>query len=516
MNDYREDTIHHVGARVDGPLWSPASGNRPISDHVRATVALGGWVGLYGRPLWVALKRRFHDEWAITPHPTGDPRASTARPNHSRPYAEKGHHCFYVFALAILLAFTLFLFPLPASAHAITNTGRIYGQLLDGTKRNAPVAGQSVTLQMAQGENARDLTTITTDAHGMYSFSGLNTDKTINYALYTLYQGAQYYTGLIDLSTKPDQQINLAVYDATTRTSSIAVVQANVLIDKADAKSGLITISENYIFENLGPTTYVGSLQSHGSMPNALRFSLPKNARNVSLKSGFDGYQVIQVDSGFATDAAIPPGMSQFAFSFQAPYTTPSYDFSYTVVYPTVNLSLLVPLNMHASSAGMDSQGPVNANQTTFQQFNAKKLLANAQIHVQLDGLPVSQQAVNPQPLNRNTLLLILAVLLMLAIVSVTWLMYRLSRRRAPTRRKQTLHISSNKAFPSQNEQQEALLQELLHLDKAYETGTIKKSVYEQRRTKTKTELRDLMNKDIVEQSATVKKTARSSGKGAT
>jgi hypothetical protein len=251
-------------------------------------------------------------------------------------------------------------------------------------------------------------------------------------------------------------------------------------------------------------------------MPNALRFSLPKNARNVSLKSGFDGYQVIQVDSGFATDAAIPPGMSQFAFSFQAPYTTSSYDFSYMVMYPTVNLSLLVPLNMHASSAGMDSQGPVNANQTTFQQFNAKKLLANAQIHVQLDGLPVSQQTVIPQPLNRNSLWLILAVMLMLAIVSVTWLLYRLSRRRAPTRRKQTLHISSNKALPSQNEQQEALLQELLHLDKAYEAGTIKKSVYEQRRTKTKTELRNLMNKDIVEQSATVKKTARSGGKGAT
>jgi hypothetical protein len=386
---------------------------------------------------------------------------------------------------------------------------------------------------MAQGENARDLTTVTTDAHGMYSFGGLNTDKTINYALYTLYQGAQYYTGLIDLSTKSVQQINLAVYDATASTSNIAVVQANVLIDKADAQSGLITISENYIFENLGPTTYVGSLQVHGSMPNALRFSLPKNARNVSLKSGFDGYQVIQVDSGFATDAAIPPGMSQFAFSFQAPYTTSSYDFSYTVVYPTVNLSLLVPLNMHASSAGMDSQGPVNANQNTFHQFNAKKLLPNTQIHVQLDGLPVSQQAVNPQPLNRNTLWLILAVLLMLAIVSVTWIMYRLSRRRAPTRRKQTSRISrmgggsvaegrgplgrpTSGALPSQNDQQEALLQELLHLDKAYEAGTIKKSEYEQRRARTKTELRNLMSNDFIEQSATVKKTARSSGKGTT
>src|SRR6266480_2190745 len=428
----------------------------------------------------------------------------------------RGHHGagLPILTLALLVTFALLQFSLPASAHAITNTGRIYGQLLNGTKRNAPITGQSVTLQMAQGDNARDLTNISTDDRGMFSFTGLNTDKTINYALYTLYQGAQSYTDLIDLSTRPVQHVNLTVYDATTSIANIAIVQANVLIDKADAQSNLMTLSENYIFENLGPTTYVGSLQANGSKPNALRFSLPKNARNVSLKSGFDGYQVIQVDPGFATDAAIPPGMSQFAFSFQAPYKTSSYDFSYTIVYPTVNLSLLVPLNMHASSAAMDSQGPVNANQSTFQQFNAKKLLAETQIHVQLDGLPVSQNAANPQPLNQNTLWIILAILFMLAIVSVTWFIYHLSRRQAPTRHKQTLQTprrggsgvdvrqgplgrpssnvaegqgplgrpSSNDALPSQKDQQEALLQELLHLDKAFEAGTIKKSEYEERR----------------------------------
>jgi hypothetical protein len=205
--------------------------------------------------------------------------------------------------------------------------------------------------------------------------------------------------------------------------------------------------------------------------------------------------------------------MSQFAFSFQAPYTTSSYDFSYTIVYPTVNLSLLVPLNMHASSAAMDSQGPVNANQRTFQQFNAKKLLAETQIHVQLDGLPVSQHAANPQPFNQNTLWIILAILFMLAIVSVTWFMYRLSRRQATTRQKQT---SLNYAHPSQRDQQEALLQELLNLDKAFEAGTIKKTQYEERRTRTKAELRSLMSKDLVEKPATSQKTARSSGKGVT
>jgi hypothetical protein len=570
MNEHCRETINCVGAdacilasvgakvddvRLGGPLWSPdveeygtfSDGPASPGEPRRATIKAHPASTQPPSPLQnPGLKFRFMPIGWMLASPSSHPMSPSSRANESNltfrltmggPKAPTRHppntHL-YAVAIILLLTFVLFLFPLPASAHTATSTGRMYGQLLDGTKRNSPVAGQSVTLQMAQGDSARDLTNVKTDAHGMFSFSGLNTDKTINYALYTLYQGAQYYTDLIDLSTKPVQHINLTVYDATTSIANIAIVQANVLIDKADAQNSLITISENYFFENLGPTTYVGSLQANGSKPNALRFSLPKNARNLSLKSGFDGYRVIQVDPGFATDAAIPPGMSQFAFSFQAPYTTSHYDFSYTIVYPTVNLSLLVPLNMHANSAAMDSQGPVNANQNTFQQFNAKKLLANTQIHVELDGLPVSQHAANPQPLNQDRLWIILTILFMLSIVSVTWFMYRLSRRQATNRQKQTPQASgrgggsvaegrgplgrpsSNEALPSQKDQQEALLQELLYLDKAYEAGTMKKSQYEERRTRTKAELRSLMSKDFVEESATMKKTARSSGKGGT
>jgi hypothetical protein len=75
---------------------------------------------------------------------------------------------------------------------------------------------------------------------------------------------------------------------------------------------------------------------------------------------------------------------------------------------------------------------------------------------------------------------------------------------------------TDNAAYPSQKDQQEALLHELLNLDKAFEAGTIKKTEYEERRTRTKAQLRSLMGKDFVEKSATTKNTARSSGKGAT
>jgi hypothetical protein len=66
----------------------------------------------------------------------------------------------------------------------------------------------------------------------------------------------------------------------------------------------------------------------------------------------------------------------------------------------------------------------------------------------------------------------------------------------------------------SSNGQQEALLQELLDLDTAYEAGKIKKTEYQERRANTKAQLRSLMEHDVVAKPATAKRIARRSGKG--
>src|ERR1700736_281765 len=147
------------------------------------------------------------------------------------------------FLPSIILTCLIIILFSPASGHAgsaglLTGSGRIFGQLLNGTNKNAPVVGQKVILQIAQGDTASDLTSVTTDAHGTFSFSGLDTSKTINYAVYTNYEGAQYFTNLVDLSTQGARQVNLTIYEATTSTANIAVVSATVLLHEPDAQKG--------------------------------------------------------------------------------------------------------------------------------------------------------------------------------------------------------------------------------------------------------------------------------------
>src|SRR2546423_13898535 len=346
-------------------------------------------------------------------------------------------------SMLVALACITFIFS-SSPAHA-ASSGRIFGRLLDGSNKNAPVAGQSVTLQMAQGNAATDLASATTDAHGSYAFANLSTDKTTGYALYTHYQGAQYTSDLVTLNTKAVQQVNLTVYQATTSTANMAIVRATVLLHKPDAKKGIIPVSELVIFRNLDLRTYVGSLDASHGKPNALRFSLPHTARNASLGKGFDGYKAIQVDRGFATDAAVPPGDSQFAFTFDVPYTTSSYDFDYTVVYPTIQLALLIPPEIHATSDTLKGQGPVGTNQDTYNLLQANALLANKKVHVHLDGLPTNTPATNSSTLNPTTSWLVVVLLIMAAILFGTWFLYRsahrhASRKKRPQQKQQRQH----------------------------------------------------------------------------
>lgn len=415
------------------------------------------------------------------------------------------------FSITIVLAMVLFLVT-GGTTHA-ANNGHITGKLLDGTNKNAPLAGQKVTLQMAQGPNGRDLTSSTTDASGAYTFPQLATDKTISYAVYIRYQGAQYVSDVISLADKPEQQLNLTVYQATSGSAKLAIVHTSILIHQPDPKSGTITISEVHSFKNLDTHSYVGSLDASKGKPNALMFSLPSGASNIKLGDGFAGYQQIQVDSGFATDVAVLPGDTEFSFSFTVPYRSTVYDFAYTAMYPTIDLSVLVPPSIQANSGALNSQSVVNSGGQSYRVFDTKQLLSKQAIHVNLSGLPAANVTAASAPTNTSWLWLVVGLLIMVGILLLTALISRFQslfsgKRRSERHSGKRRHHSSNHERKSRREEyksgsresvrerKEELLRELLEIDKDFGSGKIDKKDYLERRSRTKSRLRDLIGDD--------------------
>jgi hypothetical protein len=295
---------------------------------------------------------------------------------------------------------------------------------------------------------------------------------------------------VISLDAQSAQKLNLTVYEATTNRANIAAVQVTVLIHEPDVKKQSFTVSESFLFRNLDSHTYVGSFDTSKGKPNALSFSLPPGAGKVTLDQGFDGYQVVQVDRGFATNAALPPRYTEFAFSFDVPYKASVYNFGYDVSYPTVQLSVLVPPSIHAASAALNLQGTTNTNQHTYDVFKTTGLLTNEAVHVQLEGLPTASSADSQQALNFTNQWLIVTLLFALAVLGITGFIYKATRRRTtlPSR----APMRANKQ--ATQDRQQTLLQELLELDSAYESGKLSKAAHQEQRAKTKARLRTLMS----------------------
>ena len=392
----------------------------------------------------------------------------------------------------------LLLFGHTTSAHAAATNGQVSGQVVDGSNKNAPVSNLNVTLQMAQNSSTSDVTSAKTDAQGRFTFKKLNTDQTISYVIYAYYQDAQYVSDAVTLDTKPTQSVQLQVYEEMHTTKNIAILQANVLVRNTDPSKGIITVSQVYSFDNLNPKTYVGSLNASSGMPNALLFSLPSGVRNITLGAGFSGYQVLQVDKGFATNAALLPGTNDFSFSYDVPYTTSNYTLSYRTIYPTVSLSFLIDPDLHASSKELSSAGLVNTDNQVYHSYTASTLPANSAIAINLQGLPLAHNTDGSFTLSATSIWLIIGFLILIAVVlGITWGLYRAKRRRlgAPSQTsEQPGSGGSARKKSSQANPQQALLQELLVLDADYAAGKITKVMYEEKRNKTKARLRLLMS----------------------
>lgn len=299
-------------------------------------------------------------------------------------------------ALALLAALAIALTLSAPRALAAGGSGAISGVVVNGTHSAAPVAGQQVTLQLTLGSTSKDLTTVTTDAQGRFSFTGLDvatSDLGGAYAVYARFQGGLFADGPINLAASPTQTVKLAVYDATQDSSALSVSVATILVRQPDVKHGLIGVGEFITIRNSGTTAFVGSLPSTstgGTMPSLLRFSLPPAAQNVTTGVGFFNTDAIQIGTGFAAAATVPPGQTEFAFAYDMPYTGSTLSIPYKAEYPTEQVVTLVPPNLKAHGAtGVVAQGVVTAFGSRYQVYTANNVALNGQTAINLYALPL-------------------------------------------------------------------------------------------------------------------------------
>lgn len=408
-------------------------------------------------------------------------------------------------ALTLLLGLVVFtasasLRSVP-TAHAATlrtNTaGSISGTVENGTHGNASVSGQSVTLQASVNNGkAQNVASTTTDAHGHFSFAGLDTSGDTVYALDAQFQGGDFNSGALSFDSGATQQANLTVYDTTSSDAALSVSVATILFSEPNKKAGLIHVGVFVGFKNSGKTAFVGSTAPANGMPmGLLRFSLPAGATNLTVDQGFANSQVIQVATGFGATTTVPPGSTQFAFAYDVPYTGTDYVFQYKPEYATSQVVVLVPTDMLTDARDFTAKPPVDALGQKYQLLEADNVKSGTQLSTRIWDLPLAGE----QPdldfrllfAFAGVLALVLAVLLGLYVkrgnlaIAFGLLPASAFEPRASANRTQ--------ARQQREAERKRLLKALLTLDNQHAAGTVDAAHYEGRRMELRGKLKALL-----------------------
>jgi hypothetical protein len=349
----------------------------------------------------------------------------------------------------------------------------VSGVLIDGTT-GAPLANQPVTLQLNISSSVKDLATTKTAANGSFSFANVDASPASLggvWAAYTTYQNGTYASGALDVTAGKTVDGSFRAYDATQDSANLKVSSATMLISSVDATHGLVNVSEILTFSNSGKTAFVGVAPTGNSatMPPLLRFAVPSSAINLAPGAGFYGTQIFQVDTGFAATATVPPGASEYAFSFQAPYTGTTLDIPFKAEYPVAQVEALIPPSMLARDAtGFTAQGIVTSFGAQYQVYNATNLAASKQATLSLYELPAAGQQTY---LNATALLWLAAILAILLAALAGFYIWRGAFMAAPAA------IITSGASLAEAEHKRTLLQ-ALNLERRHARGQISEAEF--------------------------------------
>ena len=229
----------------------------------------------------------------------------------------------FVFALALAI---------PAGAFALT----IQGAVAKGEDRK-PVPGQSVQLHLVRGDEELKGETATTGTDGRYSFTGLKNDPAISYYISTEYENAFYTEGPIETGAGETASQDFTVYDVGRDISAVQVKNHHIIIER---KPDAFHVTEILVFENKGPTAYLGTGPDHAENAGA-RVGLPASIDGFQQGIGGDPQTTHLKGRELSSERPIPPGVRPFSFTYRIPLSG-RIDLSHRLYFPTASFVVLL------------------------------------------------------------------------------------------------------------------------------------------------------------------------------
>ncbi|MBX3015712.1 MAG: c-type cytochrome [Caldilineaceae bacterium] len=221
-------------------------------------------------------------------------------------------------------------------------SGIITGTVTQGTPGGIAVAGLTATLEAYVSFTPIASFTTTVDSRGVFTFTEVSTDPSINYVVVVAAEALNYTSPLLTFA--PDQtalQTQLAIYGTTTDGSTVRIDQLHWIID---SRPGIVVMGEIFTFSNTGDRTFTGTTVDGVAVPVTVAFRVPADAQEVSFENGIIGGRFQQVGDMVYDTMPVVPGQRtrQIIMRYFVPVANESANFTQEFLYPIDQMTVLV------------------------------------------------------------------------------------------------------------------------------------------------------------------------------
>ena len=399
-------------------------------------------------------------------------------------------------AAALCLGLLLFAL-LPATVAA---EGVVTGTVVNGTAGGGVPADVAVTLYFLRDGDIVEQRTAVTDAAGAYRFADVPLDAGLRFVVVAAYVRVPYNTPELQFGESAEVQAPpLTVYEAGQDPSVVRVVTDVLIVAPGEERSGMLSVLEIVRLANDSDRTYLATGVAGGgaAMDRVLRFALPADAQDLTMISGLNDQNVVQIDSerdnlrGFGVFMPLLPGEREVAFGYQVPYAGSTLTMRKRTVYPTDHFAVIA-LEEHGldfASAQLEVQAtPIGERR--YLVGSASALAARAEVTVRISGLPAPSVRVRLERLFERLRGGQAVVYVLLGVVLAVPLLYAVYRLRGG--RRPTPAPAASPAKPAAPDARESFLLEIAQLDDDFAAGAVGEAEYERLRAEKKRRLLEL------------------------
>ncbi len=253
----------------------------------------------------------------------------------------------------------------------------------DGTVHNAtkdaPQGNSTVSLFQITQSGPQMLASVKSAADGSFHITPpAGSDAPGPKLLQAVYAGVTY-NRMIPPGT-PDQNLQIDVYDSTSKPGAAKVTTHMMLLEPA---SGQMTVSESFVYENASKVTY------NDPKNGTLLFYLPAAAggkmelnvlapNSVPVRRAAEKTNLPDI---YKVDFPVKPGNSRIDLSYQMPFTSPG-TFVTKALFRNPNTKVLAPQGVTLAANGLASVGQEPRTKSTIYNYDG----ADLRIEVQGSG----------------------------------------------------------------------------------------------------------------------------------